>query len=136
MSDYSKLTDLTELQFIQSQSEFRQILNEENKLRAEIAKLRSQAEAVDANGVTEMHSVGADILWRAWVARMLTQLNTELAQVLARKENCLAQVQRAFSRMNVTVQLDENGKKQAKIKRNKVELNRAISSGLFKKGSF
>ena len=136
MSDYSKLTDLTELQFIQSQSVFRQILREENKLRADIAKLRSQAEAVDANGMTEMHSVGADILWRAWVARMLTQLNTELAQVLARKENCLAQVQRAFSRMNVTVQLAENDKEQVKAKRNKIALNRAISSDLFRKTNF
>ena len=98
--------------------------------------MRSLAEAVDANGMTEMHSVGADILWRAWVARMLTQLNTELAQVLARKENCLAQVLRSFSRMNVTVQLAEKSEEQEKTKRNKIALNRAISSDLFKKRKF
>lgn len=133
MANYSKLHQLTELQYIQNQSEFRDILREENKLRNEIAKLRSQAETVDAGGMTEMHSVGADILWRAWVGRMLEQLNIELAQVLARKEMCLAHVRRAFSRMNVTDQLASDQALKRKRAQTKAVLARAIDSDVFSK---
>ena len=134
MSDFARLKSLIELKYIKSQSALQEIAREEARLRQEIDKLRAHSADVDAQGIGTMSSLGADILWRAWVERALTQLNIELAQILARKEMYLAEARKAFSRMNISQEIaDSQSAETLKIRTN-ARLEEAIETDLKMRG--
>lgn len=112
---------LAALQFENAQSKIKGIMDEEQRLRAQLAKLDRHAAVVLMHEPEQgtMRALGADIAWLHWLDRSRTSLNTRLAQVLARKEQYMAELRRLRGRKEVAQKLvDEtsrsNRKKAAK----------------------
>lgn len=87
----------------------RPILAEENRLRAALARL--DAQAVEARvqpgaAVAGLRETGADLSWLAWVSRQRAALNAELALTLARKEQMLPPLRRAFGKAEAARSLE------------------------------
>lgn len=102
MAKFDDIAKIVEVKYLKDQRSLTGILQEEQKLRGLIEKIRSQSESVSSQEISTLASIGGDVLWNAWVERSLTQLNTELAHVLARKEMHLSQVRRSFNQLHVT----------------------------------
>ncbi|SFS87554.1 hypothetical protein SAMN04488040_2207 [Sulfitobacter marinus] len=105
-----KLLDIErifEVQYEKKQKEFRELTLQEARLRTEIAELNSRyLESCEiGNARFEMRSIGADVAWNAWVGRKKTELNVELAQVLAVKDQNLRLVREAFGKLSVAREL-------------------------------
>lgn len=97
-----QMARVTEAVYLNEFQKVKSILNEEARLRGELARLQAQEETGRqemADGLT-MQAVGADLLWQAWLSRSRQQLNIELAQVIARKLNAISKVRQAFGRQN------------------------------------
>lgn len=133
MRELEKLSALTELQYQTGQQELRALTQEESRLRRELERLKAQNREVDAVGVNIMNSVGADILWRSWVGRMRTQLNTQLAQVLSKKERFLARARRDYSRVLVTQELAEKQVMKTRAAKAKKTLGETIETSLMQR---
>lgn len=101
------LMALTQAKYDQQQQSFQKLVSEENRLRAELARLDAAAHLARStpNGEKEMRAIGADIIWQGWVVRKKTQLNLKLAQVLALKQHHLAQVKNAYGKVIVVKEL-------------------------------
>lgn len=115
------IKELSALQFENAQSRIKGIVEEEQQLRAQLAKLDRHAAVVQMHEPEQgtMRALGADLAWLRWLDRSRTSLNTRLAQVLARKEQYMAELQRLRGRKEVAQKLvDEttlsNRKKAAK----------------------
>lgn len=99
------------------------------RLAAEEARIRSALSRIDQIGRNSsnadadwfaIHAMGADILWQAWIVRQKTQLNIQLAQVLAQREAVMRDVRHAFGRAQVAQMLldqDAKARRQARQKR-------------------
>lgn len=73
------------------------ILQEERRLREALAHIDSHAQRAPGNDPI-MRQVGADFFWETWVARTRRNLNTELAQVVAKRLTMTDQLRTAFGR--------------------------------------
>ena len=83
-----RLESIQELKTLKSQRDIRDISKQEAVLRQQIATLdnhRHACHALEADGQV-MRSIGADILWLAWIDRRKSELMIDLAKLLARKE--------------------------------------------------
>jgi hypothetical protein len=89
---------------VQNQA-FLQLVAEENKIRSELQRVDAQNQAAEQSQTADMRSIGADVIWKAWVGRTKRALNIKLSQVLAQKEHHLRQVKRAYGKVLVTRQL-------------------------------
>lgn len=101
MKKLSELAMLTEAKYHHDKFALLPILEQENKLRAELAKLEEHSQLgrrLDYNDTSEIHALGADILWLKWIERSQKNLNIELAKVLAQKEKYLAEVRKSFGK--------------------------------------
>ena len=76
------------------------ILVEESKMRSNLTRLEAQISRNRGACANDqmLLSVGAQLLWQGWTTRTHRQLNTELAQVMARKLVALDRVRIAFGR--------------------------------------
>ncbi|MEX0283435.1 MAG: hypothetical protein AB3N23_02380 [Paracoccaceae bacterium] len=85
------------------------ILTEEGKLRRAIVRL-NESRAQAPTGSTElgfaMQATGAETAWRMWLERRLTELNAELARLLARKAKEMEKVRRAFGQREALAMLE------------------------------
>jgi hypothetical protein len=104
-SELEAMRQITEVRYQQAQQAFGVLLAEEAELRQKLARLKQQAAAADLHDAAHLQAVGADVLWQAWVGRSRAALNTELAQVLARKEYHISRVRLAFGKRHVAAQL-------------------------------
>lgn len=95
------LVAVSTLKFRAAQTEMAELLSREAALRANLADLvaRKAAQAGAARQPGEAALIaGADMRWHRWVDQRRAVINTELAQVLALKENCRARLKDAFGR--------------------------------------
>jgi hypothetical protein len=97
------LVQVTELRFQKEYEAVRSLIEEESRLRSDLAKLDSQAG--DGGVDMEMQSIGADVRWQSWVAATRRDLNMQLARVLARKPHVMDRVRKAFGRFEATDRL-------------------------------
>ncbi len=134
MSGLPQIQKLTEIKYQREQHLFKSIVAEETALRGELARLNEQEQAARQGDdeTRPMRSIGADVIWLAWVGRAKTQLNLQLAQVLARKEHHLAAVRRAYGRVLVAGELCENEKKGRQTERAKRQMSTAQDSFFWK----
>ena len=99
--DISALTELAGLRFRAVQAEMAEILKREAALRRNLEQL-TQSKAAQSEALQRVDQpaliAGADIRWQRWVDQRRTTINTELAQVLAQKENCRLKLTGAFGR--------------------------------------
>lgn len=98
------------------------ILSEESELRSKLGRLEEQvARNRDADTTNNhvMQAVGAHILWQGWTTRTSRQLNTELAQVMAKKLVVLDRVRIAFGRQCAVEMMQVTARKE--INRNRAK---------------
>lgn len=97
-----QMTRAAEAAYLAEHRKIQPLLQEEARLRADLARLQAQAdtERQKLAGDLPMQSIGADLLWQGWLVRSRKQLNFELSQVLARKTNAMDRVRHAFGRRN------------------------------------
>ena len=125
MTELKRLKKVSELGYVHAYAALRDVIERENRLRGQIQRIREMSET-DCN--SPMNAIGADTLWQTWMDRTLTELNTQLAQLLAEKEKELNVVRKAFSRQNVTRVLSEREIKVQKMQASKLALKRAIEA--------
>ena len=102
------------------------ILAEESTLRGKLTQLDSQI-AENQNVTNNSHAlnaVGAQILWQSWTSRTRRQLNSELAQVMAKKLMAIDRVRIAFGRQRaVEMMMESKRLDQQKRRRQNRESN-------------
>jgi hypothetical protein len=95
------LVHLSGLTFRAAQANMAAILARETALRLNLLQLTeskaAQAEMARQSGEAALIA-GADIRWHHWVDQRRATINTELAQVLALKDNCHAKLKITFGR--------------------------------------
>lgn len=118
--------------FMAEQGKIQSLLQEEARIRADLAKLQTQAEEARNRliGDMPMQSVGADMVWQGWLARSRKQLNLELAGVLARKASAMDKVRIAFGRRTAIQTLSENAREE----RGKARRERQLETLLLQHG--
>lgn len=112
--DFEQLHQLCDLKYRNSQQQLASIVERENALREELAKLRgfvTEARALPAEQA-QMRAIGADVIWMQWIARSQNRLNIELAQVLAQKEGLIAQHKRSFGKTQAAQSLATTAKEK------------------------
>lgn len=107
MTQLQELVDITEALYLKEQAAVQDILSQEAALRSKLAEIDQQVRKArdELSGIEPMQSIGADVVWQAWVGRAKYQLNTQLAQVLAQKEMVMDKVRRAFGKTLIASEL-------------------------------
>lgn len=116
----------------------RRLTEEEARIRAELAALdadRCEAQVLPADALAAPRSVGADMLWQAWIARRRENLQTRLARVLARKGAAMRGLQVAHGRCEAAESLREKTRHAQAKEREKTRIEQEqslllLSSGL------
>jgi hypothetical protein len=96
-----QLAKLTALEFGVVQAKFSDIVKREDDLRLNLAQLlqRKRESRPTAQNLREAaFDSEANVRWQQWVDQRRLVINTELAQVLALKENCRLNLTRAYGR--------------------------------------
>lgn len=119
MKQMQELVSITQSLYLREQAAVQDILSEEATLRAKLAQLDLQVrEARDkSSDIDPMQAIGADVVWLSWVGRTKTQLNLQLAQVLARKSLVMGKVRLAFGKNLIASQMAEAEVKTQREKR-------------------
>lgn len=115
LNELNQISKIVEAKYQQRQQAFQKLMQQENKLRSDLARLDDQERAAEQTGDQQMRSIGADVIWKAWIGRSKTQLNLELAQVLAQKEHHIHQVRMAYGKVITTNELVD--KKQRTLRK-------------------
>lgn len=106
------LRKITQLKFAIDSREIQDLTAQESRLRTRMAKILTQED--DASAGFEIDPTlrlgQADLLWKIWVGRQKTAINTELARVLYQKEKTLAQARQAFGKQEVVKMLIKKSK--------------------------
>ena len=111
----AQLRNATELEFLAAQKKIQPILDEERRVRGQLARIRAQEEQNRSAAATHtIQSSGAEIAWRAWLSKSQRELNIELAQILARKLPALDNVRKAFGRKEAVAQVVQAAQKERK----------------------
>ena len=130
--DLNQLQELNALKYRHSQQALAGILEREATLRDELARLRRYF--IETHSLSSEHAqlraIGADVIWLRWVTRAQAQLNIELAQVLAQKEEYLLLHKRAFGKMQVSNSLADEDLRRSAEKQRQIHLERAVQQSL------
>lgn len=99
------LTKVAGVAFRAAQSDMAKLLRRGEDLRRNLTQLTDR-KATFARAQKRLDDpaivAGADIRWHHWVDQRRATINTELAQVLAQKENARAKLRKAFGRDQAT----------------------------------
>jgi hypothetical protein len=103
------------------------ILVEETKIRGNLTQLEAQISRNRGACASDqmLLSVGAQLLWQGWTTRTHRQLNTELAQVMAKKLVALDRVRVAFGRqraVEMMMSAERRALKDRRIKQRDADL--------------
>ena len=104
-SKLSKLEEIMRAKYLTSQQDLRRYVSQEDQLRDQLRKLDKQARDADSDVEPSMKTIGADIIWKSWVGRTKTELNLQLAQILAQKEGYLNRVRKDYGKLLVAEEL-------------------------------
>lgn len=105
-----QMQSLTKAQYERAQQSFQEIVAEETALRLELTRIDQMDRGTRGQPHDDIwiRAIGADLIWAEWVGRKRTQLNMQLARVLARKAPHMAIVKKAYGEaMVVSELLDE-----------------------------
>ncbi|MEP1586268.1 MAG: hypothetical protein ABJR46_04470 [Tateyamaria sp.] len=132
--DLDQLKTLSELKYQHSLRSVSYLLAREDKLRAEIARLRTLTRETQTQPPEQerIRMIGGDVIWLQWLGKTLRKLNMELAQILAQKESLIAQHRRAHGRKMAAERLaGQEVEKQLQSKQKKL-LDQIIDHSLMK----
>ncbi|MCD1625037.1 hypothetical protein K7H22_03400 [Seohaeicola saemankumensis] len=114
-----EIAQLMDLVFQQRLSFNQKLVQEEATLRHALVRL-GNADFANTSCKTEHHgmrAVGADLLWQAWLTRHKIEMNTRLANVLARKEISSTALRKAFGRSQAADAIRDQFQVEAKLNR-------------------
>lgn len=103
--DLSALKALAEARLAQERARLKPVLEEEARLRAALARLEAQAAAARDGADPALRGIGGDLSWQAWVTGRRAALQMEVALALARKEQALPALRRAFGKAEAAAAL-------------------------------
>lgn len=106
--DFDALCDVTQALYRAEVARMAQVLQEEKRLRAALARLDAQRaanEALPDADLGGLRQIGGDMIWQAWVGRKKAELQSELARVLARKGQMAGKLRRAFGKTEAIEEL-------------------------------
>jgi hypothetical protein len=132
LNDLAVMQKLVDMKYRQQQESFARLLAQESSLRTSLRQLDEHLTESRSSNDTPQKAIGADVVWQAWVGRKKHELNMKLAQVLAVKERHVAQVRLAYGKVLVTDDLHTQVSKDHKQKKAQSQLDRAITSMLFR----
>lgn len=133
MQDLKQLEAIVQARYQQQQQSLQRLLAEENRLRGELARLDDHLRNTrdhSEEGIP-LRAIGADIIWQRWVGQRKSDLNTQLAKVLAIKEHHLVQVRTAYGKLLVVQELIEKEQRSTRKSKAEDQLARAIDQSLF-----
>lgn len=123
---------LLDLKFQRKQSIIVGLNSHEARLRAQINQITEHDKSTEQSSDQQMKSIGADVIWKAWVGRTKEKLNRELAQVLAQKETVLRDMRRDFGRVLVCRELIDLETKKIRKAKSKNLLSQTSSSSVIR----
>lgn len=122
MTDLTQLTALrmvTDLAYQRDLAKLGPLLEQEARLRRQLQDLdtaEARGRAATA-GLDVMRPLGADILWERWLARNRSDVNAQLARVMAEKEKQMSGLRRSFGRSQVASELASRAESEARRRR-------------------
>lgn len=125
-----KLGQMSEVMRALYDREFRAIaaiLAEESELRGKLNQLDAQvADNLDVgDNAHSLNVVGAQLLWQGWTSRTRRQLNSDLAQVMAKKLVVMNRVRIAFGRqraVELMMLTEQRARKHRRAKQRDINL--------------
>lgn len=100
---FTELADLTDAVYRSRLAGMQKIMRQEAQLRQSLQRLEQMSTGDDSfqqHDIT-MRAIGADLLWQGWVARRRTELNMQLANLLAQKSAVSRDLSLALGRAQV-----------------------------------
>ncbi|WP_299826074.1 hypothetical protein [uncultured Roseobacter sp.] len=128
--DLHRLHALADAKYKARQQLFQSLVQRENAIRADLHQLDEQARASNKNSDPSMRSIGADVIWKAWLGKAKTSLNMKLALVLAEKDQHVRQVRQAYGKVLASEGLLQEVSEDERRKRRNRELEKAIETTL------
>lgn len=130
LKNLDQMEQLQELKYRQQQRSFQRLIAEESRLRTALSQLKTHLQESRGNGDVAQRAIGADVLWQGWIGRKRAELNVQLAQVLAIKEQHIRQVRQAYGKLLVSRELHARERNIQKAKMTQAHLDCAIESSL------
>lgn len=132
MKDIEQLCIVAQAKYDQQRQDFAKIIQQETSLRTELRRLThlDQSAPSGNDDLIGIRAIGADVLWRAWLGRSRTALNTELARVLARKALEQDRVRVAFGKLTALRTLVDESSRAQRKNRAQIGLSEAITHAL------
>lgn len=113
-ADMKKLELALSLQMQREQVVYRRILAMEATLREKIACIRADTKRQMDNTGNEMRALGIELLWRKQAMDQVSNLNMQLAQVLADKERHRRLLRKSVGRHEVSKDLVNKARSEEK----------------------
>ncbi|MCE8001065.1 MAG: hypothetical protein HEP70_19700 [Rhodobiaceae bacterium] len=115
--ELAKLVDATRVRYERERALAKPLLVAEARIRGELVRLEIHERSARANadGLQMMRPFGGDVVWTAWTGRQRRALNTELARVLAEKEDVLAQLRLSFGRVRAAEEMRARAEKSQRL---------------------
>lgn len=126
--DLEQMLAVCNARYALRQQDFAKLVAEENRLRAELARLDQMQRDAQPDGLSQIHlqAIGADLIWQSWLNRSRVSINMALAQVLSQKERHLHDVRQAYGKVLVVEQLLKKAALVAQRKRTHAALDQTI----------
>lgn len=111
-----QMAAVTEAQYLKEHAKIKPILDQEARLRGQLAKLDTQVKDARHMADTDvpMKALGADLLWEGWHIKTRRNLNAQLAQVTARKLMAMDRLRRTFGRKTAVADMEAQEAKRLK----------------------
>lgn len=101
-----ELAALTRALFQAETGRLEALLQEETRLRRDLAMLKvQQDQAMTLPQADGLRRIGADVLWQGWLDRNRAEVQMHLAQILARKARILPELRESFGRQQASAVL-------------------------------
>jgi len=109
------LAELTDAVYRSRLSGMQKMLQHEARLRQNLQRLEQMGSGDETpeQHAMAMRAIGADLLWQGWMARRKTELNIQLANLLAQKSAISRDLALAFGRAQVAEALVERERDHA-----------------------
>lgn len=129
-AELRELLQVSDVQYNRQRQALAKLIEEENALRAELTRLAQMDRVSELGTDANLRAVGADLLWKGWLSRAKTNVNMQLARVLAAKAHEQSKVRRAFGKVTALGQIliEEEAKHRKNLAKDALE--KAITSSL------
>lgn len=112
----SRLLQVCEAKYNLEYEAIKDILRQEANIQVQLNRLDAQVVSArsESQQTLSVQMVGVDVLWRGWESRTRRLLNTELAQVRAKKLDAMGRLRKAFGQKEALQQLEARNKSTQK----------------------